>query len=171
MICDGLTYEEANERVAGHVRDRGFSQLHVKPDDQRMGYAYTIGLVVRGHPELVVLNLKQQAAARVLDALGRRVLAGESLATGEPIIEGPDVLEVVPVHEWYLRRGLLASWQRWCDGLDAPRPALAALQVLPPSSWFCCEHQGSQRRLDRPGPGLVRGPNRETRRRRPRRRP
>lgn len=48
-------------------------------------FAYTVGLFGLGHPELLVFGLPPEPAAWVLNSLGERVRAGESLQPGQLI--------------------------------------------------------------------------------------
>ena len=70
------------------------------PPDDGPPFAYTIGFFGMNHPELLIFGVSPESAAIVLNTLGDRVLAGESLLPGMEIeIEGWDrriVPEVVP---------------------------------------------------------------------------
>jgi hypothetical protein len=48
-------------------------------------YAYSIGLFGLGHPELLILGVPPDTAGGVINALGRRVRAGEILIPGEVV--------------------------------------------------------------------------------------
>lgn len=48
-------------------------------------FAYTIGLFGMGHPELLIFGVPPETAAGVLNDLGNRIRAGESLLSGQLI--------------------------------------------------------------------------------------
>jgi hypothetical protein len=51
-------------------------------DDDGPAFAYTIGLFGLRHPELLILGVSPQTAAGVLNDLGQRVKAGQTLLPG-----------------------------------------------------------------------------------------
>lgn len=59
-------------------------------------FAYTIGLFGLGHPELLVFGLPPETAAAVLNDLGERILAGESLLPGQTVESDQWVHRIVP---------------------------------------------------------------------------
>lgn len=169
MMCEGSNYDELTEKLLEDVESTGFTRMLVEQGDGEPELAYTIGLALEDHPELVMVDIRHERSAPVLDRLARRVLAGEHLEPGIPILDEGEVLEVVEVNPWHLRRGLLAAWGLWGAWISPP-PVLEALQVLAPPGWFCDHHGANHTRLDRPGRGSPGGPNREARRRRRRQR-
>ena len=61
------------------------------PPDDGPPFAYTVGLFGMNHPELLIFGVSPESAATVLNTLGYRVIAGESLLPGMEIeIEGWD---------------------------------------------------------------------------------
>jgi len=148
-MCDGATLDEVLFHLDARIDRHGFTQV---PVEGPQPWTYTIGLAAMGHPELVVAGIELRPATTIVDRLARRVVDGESFDVGEAVIEGGDSFELLPVHSWHLRRGLMNMWRTYYSALGGPRPPLAAIQVLAPPSWFCCEHETAQPRLDRPGP-------------------
>ncbi|HUG07299.1 MAG TPA: DUF4262 domain-containing protein [Acidimicrobiia bacterium] len=69
-------------------------------EDEGPPFAYTVGLFGMGHPELLVLGLDPATALRLLNTLGERIRADETLLPGRLLtIEGWDhrvVPEEVP---------------------------------------------------------------------------
>lgn len=53
--------------------------------DDEPPFAYTIGMFGMGHPELLILGLELESAHGVLNELGERIRAGESLVPGQLI--------------------------------------------------------------------------------------
>jgi hypothetical protein len=152
-ICDGATVDEVSARHHDDIETRGFSGVIVEsPNSGRGGWAYTIGLAARGHPELVVANAKPKTADSVLGQLARWVCAGDVFSAGDCVpVSDDDLLTFVRVHPRQLRGDLLASWHHYYDWLGVDPPPLDALQVLLPPSLFCAHHRRSQPRLDLPG--------------------
>lgn len=82
-----VTFEERLESV---IQLHGFMVVGVVPQTKEdveriggMGFMYTIGLVEKGHPELLIAGLPSDVAYTVLDDLGERVLGGETFVSGE----------------------------------------------------------------------------------------
>jgi len=58
-------------------------------DDDGPPFAYTVGIFGLGHPELLVFGLDPGATARLLNSLGDRIRADESLIPGQLVgVEG-----------------------------------------------------------------------------------
>ncbi|WP_172511521.1 DUF4262 domain-containing protein [Glutamicibacter mishrai] len=73
-ICDGMSIEEADARTDQCIRDYGRQVLFVEPDRFSQPYAYTIGLTLVGHPELLVRGLDYQDSLQMLNGLSGAVL-------------------------------------------------------------------------------------------------
>ena len=145
-ICDGATLDEFLFGLHAKIERNGFTQVSV---EGKRPWTYSIGLAALGHPELVVSGLHLGDAYLMIDRLARRVLAGESFEEAPRVTEAGDTFDLVPVHPWHLRHGLMNMWVNYYGSLGPEPPRLAALQILAPRSWTCC--YSSQRRLDRPG--------------------
>lgn len=69
-------------------------------DDDGPPFAYTVGMFGLGHPELLVFGLDPGATARLLNSLGDRIRADDSLIPGQMVsVEGWNhrvVVEEVP---------------------------------------------------------------------------
>ena len=58
-------------------------------DDDGPPFAYTVGMFGLGHPELLVFGLEPGATARLLNSLGDRIRADDSLIPGQMVsVEG-----------------------------------------------------------------------------------
>lgn len=51
------------------------------------GFAYTVGLAAKGHPELISFGLPVEVAQDVLNDLAGRTLAGQTIAPGLPLYD------------------------------------------------------------------------------------
>jgi hypothetical protein len=70
--------------VSGRMCDRPGCDCGDAEEDG-LAFAYTIGLFGLNHPELLILGVPPQTAGGVLNELGRRVKAGETLLPGSLI--------------------------------------------------------------------------------------
>lgn len=72
------------QRVRDLVAEHGWMIQGVFPtadsDDDEPGFAYTVGLAVFHHPEIIVFGLSADVAEGVLNDIGRRVRDGETFA-------------------------------------------------------------------------------------------
>ena len=120
-------FDQYDAHVAQIVRTHGvFIQSvsgHV-PVHESPCFAYTVGLHGIGHPELLVFELAQSDAARVLNALAARVRGGESLLPGR----------AVEVEEWPRRAVLERVPNSWEIAFQANDhyglPPFAAVELL-----------------------------------------
>lgn len=88
-----MTY--VNEKLLHDVKTVGWHVLGIKGDATTPDVAHTVGLQQTfGHPELVMVGLKQQTLMSVVADLGKRVANGARLAVGSEL---DDVLEGFPV--------------------------------------------------------------------------
>ncbi len=159
QICNGMTPEEQVALVGRHVATDGFALMAV---EAAVPWLYTIGLSRLSHPELVVGGVGPPHAQATLDALARRVLAGERFSAGSVIEHAGDALTFLEVHRSRLDTGLCAMWRQY-DRVHPGSGPLRALQVRVPDDWFCACHRSAQPRFDLPG-GYPGAPNREARR-------
>lgn len=163
LECDGYSHEEVMQALDLRIRVHGWTLVQVQDGDS--GWCYTIGLVERfGHPELCVIDAKLDVRAQVITHLVEGIAARGELPADQRLMG----LECVEVHRDHLRGEWFGTWsERYGHPL---RPG-EMLQVLLPDSSYCACHAPLVRRLDVPGPtpSGPRRPNREERRRRPRR--
>lgn len=129
-MCDGWTLDEAQADL-NHRKERfGWALQGVEGSRP---WVYSIGLSERfGHPELVMAGVPIDAAMAVINALGRRIMAGEDLVDGDRVQEGETGLEVGAVHPVHIANGLVGQWEEhyWRHPEVAPLE-LALLQVMP----------------------------------------
>jgi hypothetical protein len=90
---DWVVVDEAEAFVERCVEEFGWA-VEIVPEgdtEDQPAFAYTVGLMANfGHPELIVFGLEGEDMHTILNSLGERVKAGETLAVGAPI---SDVLE------------------------------------------------------------------------------
>jgi hypothetical protein len=96
--CDNpnRTTEDYLDELRETIRVHGWAVQGV--EDDRLPYAYTIGLQDRGLPELLVTGLSQESAARVLNDVAVAAVGGRVFEPGTHIAvgDGP-LLEIVEV--------------------------------------------------------------------------
>ncbi|MBV8700049.1 MAG: DUF4262 domain-containing protein [Bradyrhizobium sp.] len=75
---------DADERIVGNVRKHGCHIVGIMPDEERLGYAFSIGLFVNyGHPEIVIFGLDRRDAGNVINDIRDRVSRGQRYAAGD----------------------------------------------------------------------------------------
>ena len=98
--CDnpGRTTEDYLDELHDTIDEHGWAVQYVESD--RRPFAYTIGLSRWRQPELVVTGVSSRRAVRLLNRVGRMVVAGDPLAPGRQftIPVGP-LVEVVEVDQ------------------------------------------------------------------------
>ncbi len=88
--------DQASAHVTATIRRHGWYIAYIGggicsrpgcdcPQDEGPPFAYTVGLFGLGHPELLVFGVPPETAAGILNTLGERILAGESLLPGHLI--------------------------------------------------------------------------------------
>ena len=163
LECDGYSHEAAMQALDLQIRVHGWALIQV--EDGGADWCYTIGLVERfGHPELCVIDAELDVGAKLIHQLVKGIVARGELPA-EHRLTG---LQCVEVHRDHLRSHLFA---RWTEQYGHPLRQGEMAQVVLPAGSYCECHAPLVRRLDIPGPtpsGPCR-PNREERRRRPRR--
>ncbi|MFR9806108.1 DUF4262 domain-containing protein [Pseudonocardia sp. RS010] len=88
--CAGATQEQALEQVLCTIGRYGWAVQAVEGDRVHPPWAYTVGLHLRGRPELVVTGLPARHAAELLDGVAAHLLHSET---------PPEPGERVPLHE------------------------------------------------------------------------
>jgi hypothetical protein len=74
--------DDEEDYLADVIRRFGQYIQHVMGDEDAPPFAYTVGLFRHRHAELLILGLSSDSAAHVLNILGERVRAGETLVPG-----------------------------------------------------------------------------------------
>ena len=137
----------------------GWYGCAVEPHPPELGWAYTIGLASRGHPEFIVLDPPSDAA-RILQTLADSVLEGgdvyRHMDTGQL---GPYQARFRRVHPTHLRDGLIALWEDYyeCTGQSVEGEVL---QVVLNADGDCPDCQDAVPRLDDPDVDPLRSPKR-----------
>ncbi len=97
-LCDhrDASTQDYFEVLADKMRKHGWAVQYV--EDDRVPFAYTVGLHDCGLPELLVTGVSQQRATRLLNAVAGDAMRGRTLTPGEQITlpTGPSV-EIVEV--------------------------------------------------------------------------
>jgi len=86
--CDhpGSTRADYLDHMAGIVEDCGWAVQFVERDRDHPPFAYTLGLTLRGLPELVITGLPAQHAAHVLNGEADRVIVDGVPQPGERLV-------------------------------------------------------------------------------------
>ena len=106
--CDhpDATLDDYLDHLEEIVSRCGFAVQAVEGDRLHAPAAYTVGLTVRGQPELIVTGLPHARAHDLLHGVAAHVLHASAPAPGEqiPLIDGP-LIEIVkvPVPEAHLK--------------------------------------------------------------------
>jgi hypothetical protein len=101
-MCDhpGSTVDDYLEVIRGKIRDRGWTVQYV--EDDRVPYAYTVGLAGHGLPELLMTGVSPRRALQLLGGLADSA-ARAAWDVGAPTpgarltLPGPTLVEVVGV--------------------------------------------------------------------------
>lgn len=84
--CDGMTDEEFVRQIEQHLTTHGWMVNHVEADGERNpSFAYTLGLSLHGHPELIIFDCPPYPAYRALEPLALAVLAGRRFDEGDDV--------------------------------------------------------------------------------------
>ena len=164
MMCDGFGFDDVVALNRARIAEYGFTVIGVTavdPEDEGVEWAYTIGLLdAAGHPELVVVGPDAMSGGRLLQAIGRGVLAGERFASGDVVGEPPYAVRFGVVDAVQHQMGTFSGWHAAKRAGHVQARRLEVLQVFAPSGWFgACDpdHQPDladpRIRLDATGPG------------------
>lgn len=130
--CDGMTYQAVLAAIRSDIAAHGWTVQYVLGGDQRNpSYAYTAGLCLYEHPELVYYSAHADCAVRVLGPLA------DAVATGRRrFAEGDDLGDFFPA----VKRAELLHFPHSVTHLSIANdlfrrsgmPAVPALQLLWP---------------------------------------
>jgi hypothetical protein len=68
IMCEGATLDECRFSIHGIIDRYGWFIQYVEVEPITLAWAYTIGLSARfGHPELVIVGVTPDTAARILN--------------------------------------------------------------------------------------------------------
>jgi hypothetical protein len=163
-LCNGASWQDVLDHYRQQIDAKGYALCVVTDGAADAGWAYTIGLHERDHPELVVAGPRLTAATAVLDGVATRVVRGARFHGGDSTPAMHATIGFVEVRPQYLRHGLMDGWLRYYDIEGDDDAAPSALQLLLPDGQHCFEHQVSQPRLDTDQGTPVVRPNRAERR-------
>ncbi len=119
-----VEFEAVIEECKQEVDGGGFTVAAIVGDDSGCDWAYTIGLDRSfGHPELLVIGLEAPIAGAILEVLGNRIAAGETISSRMDVaIEGGLEFRMHTVDplwrsqgDWFnLGREVMSCWgERW----------------------------------------------------------
>lgn len=92
--------------VRDNIDTHGWHVMIVRADGDGPDFAYSIGMEkTLGHPEIIVFGLREELMHAMINSIGHRVRAGESLVPGQPIADVLDGVDCIlaPVHPTRLR--------------------------------------------------------------------
>ena len=166
-ICEGFSQEDDLALDAATIAEYGFMVTGVG-DADHSPWAYTVGLFDRvRHPELIIAGTEIVESGRLLNEIGRLVLAGRTFAAGDTW-ESPDgLVRFGRVDPLQFRLGTFNVWLALAEAGYLCSEGFVAIQVFVPESWLCHDCRESQPVLSRPESrvGLTRaGPDRAARR-------
>jgi hypothetical protein len=109
LLCrpdlDPTPWDARDQRIAGHVREHGWTVMGVAGDDRTPGWAYTIGLwhTLRS-PEVAVFGLPTAVGMRAVNVLGAQIRDGAPIRPDErraDVLEDYDVVLRQVRPQWY----------------------------------------------------------------------
>ncbi|HZO67698.1 MAG TPA: DUF4262 domain-containing protein [Kribbellaceae bacterium] len=130
--CQGITAAEYWDLLTSSILERGWFVQATEGNDGDSPYAYTVGLTMLGHPELVVFGMEPAPAEDVLAAVAEQVLAGREFTDGDDVsflydARDPVILLQLPDSSTHLHRA--NDLYRESAG-----PPVPALQLFWPSA-------------------------------------
>ena len=107
--------EQARDRqVVSDVEEYGWHVALIPADEERPGFAFSIGLFKTfGHPEVILFGLGIEAMHGIINGIGEGVRQGRKFTEGESasgVIEGFEVRFSVVHHDHYREYLGTASW-------------------------------------------------------------
>jgi hypothetical protein len=92
-VCGGITNEEYQQRLVTNIRTYGWTAQYVEGEGVRNPpFAYTLGLSLHQHPELIMFNCWPQQVQRFFGPLAQAVVDGQAFD------EGSDLTDVFPFY-------------------------------------------------------------------------
>ena len=82
-------HDEYMKQIDALIKEHGWALQGVFPRTAADGpqFTYTVGLTEFNHPELIIMSLPYEVAGVMLNAMGRRVRAGERFTAGQTLLE------------------------------------------------------------------------------------
>lgn len=147
-MCEGTSFEEQLASLRQRLDQSGWTSTYVEPNERSLSWAYTMGMIRSGHPELVIVDEPMDVTDRIFSTLAPQVLAGTTFEAGATFEFDGRTWAVLPVHRSHVRAGMLGWWDvvvPHCT-CHAEPPAIQLIDVdelRPPDD-------GGGLRLDRP---------------------
>jgi hypothetical protein len=134
-VCGGITDEEFEERLVTNIRTYGWTAQYVVGEGARNpAFAYTLGLSLYQHPELIIFNCPVEQVQQILGPIAQAVLDGQEFD------EGSDLGRVFPACPpaqvpQLLRMPDSSTHLYTANDMFRPpgEPPLPALQIISPS--------------------------------------
>jgi hypothetical protein len=123
-------------RVHTAITEHGFFIQAVMGTGRKPGWAYTIGFLELGHPEVIVFGLDAQSASGALHLLHREIVAGRRRPLGvehaQRLGDGPDAtcLLPVPASAWHDDACHFATAAAYYEALGWEPQRLEAVQLV-----------------------------------------
>lgn len=133
-MCEGASRDEALFWVHGIIERHGWFIQYVEVEPVRRAWAYSIGLSAGfSHPELVVVGVTPEQAARLINGVGEMIREGERFTPEDCLLDPSERhIHFSKVHPNHFRRGVFAVWKDYYKSLGPPLPPAKALEVVPP---------------------------------------
>jgi hypothetical protein len=170
-MCEGFSLDDVLALDAAHIAEYGYIGIGVDVEPPDTPWAYTVGLLdAADHPELIIAGPSLATCGPILSMLAHAVLDdGERFEAGDRIDLGRGDAVIGPVHDIQYELETFNFWHNLADFGAIRSPALEAVQVVLPRSFFCAANREAQPVLsDRNARIGQRPANRAERRRRPR---
>jgi hypothetical protein len=116
------------EQIQSLIARHGWTVLSRERQANFPAFSYTVGLVDKGLPELVILGLDMDSSREALNRLANRMVAGEQLADGARLKE---IIPLFPVEVRALSKPTAEKYLRYAN-LFAKRRPWNAFQVFWP---------------------------------------
>lgn len=109
-LCDEPSFQEELLRLRNRFDRIGWTAVAVEGDDQKLGWAYTVGMIRSGHAELVILDEPVEVVDRLFETLAPQITVGRVLAPGSVVEVLGRSWAVLAVDPSNVRAGLLSWW-------------------------------------------------------------
>jgi Domain of unknown function (DUF4262) len=102
LDADPAQLDKHEQNFVERIREHGWFAMHVAPDDEGPGFAYTTGFWPKfKFPELIVSGLRRDIAHHTFWHIYRELDAGRRFPTGEPT---EDIFQTVAARFFLCRR-------------------------------------------------------------------
>lgn len=121
--------EKAKVRIAQDVKKYGFHIAYFERTDYLPGFAYTIGLHEKNHPELIVFGLSQELMGFILNEMGAKILNGEVFEIGRNY---DDFIEGYPIQLVKVDKDYYPNYLGYCSWYNGFSEEYSTYQVIWP---------------------------------------